>query len=78
MTPSAGRPEIGTPINTRLSDELLAEVDAYAESEGLTRAAAIRLLIRFGLNYEGDNRWRAAKADLDSRPSVKTSDLNDE
>jgi metal-responsive CopG/Arc/MetJ family transcriptional regulator len=48
MTPG-GRPEIGTPINVRLGDELLAEVDAYALAEGIKRAEAIRQLVKRGL-----------------------------
>lgn len=46
---SAGRPEIGRPINIRLGDDLLAEVDAYAEAEGIKRAEAIRQLVQRGL-----------------------------
>ncbi|TRW85566.1 ribbon-helix-helix protein, CopG family [Mycolicibacterium sp. 018/SC-01/001] len=48
MTP-AGRPEIGQPINIRLGNELLAEVDAFAETEGIKRAEAIRQLVQRGL-----------------------------
>jgi metal-responsive CopG/Arc/MetJ family transcriptional regulator len=48
MTPM-GRPEIGTPINTRLSGELLAQVDGYAETAAISRAEAIRQLVRRGL-----------------------------
>lgn len=44
-----GRPPVGTPVNVRLGDELLAEVDAYAEAEGIKRAAAIRQLVQRGL-----------------------------
>ena len=32
MSPG-GRPEVGKPINVRLGDDLLAQVDAYAEAE---------------------------------------------
>jgi metal-responsive CopG/Arc/MetJ family transcriptional regulator len=48
MSP-AGRPEVGAPINVRLGDELLAEVDAFAASEGIKRAEAIRQLVQRGL-----------------------------
>lgn len=44
MTP-VGRPEIGTPINVRLGDELLAAVDAYAAHWQITRALAVRRLV---------------------------------
>jgi metal-responsive CopG/Arc/MetJ family transcriptional regulator len=46
---SAGRPAVGIPINVRLGDDLLAQVDAYAESEGIKRAEAIRRLVARGL-----------------------------
>lgn len=48
MSP-AGRPEVGTPINVRLGDELLAQVGQYAEAEGVSRAEAIRQLVQRGL-----------------------------
>ena len=41
-----GRPEIGTPINVRLGDDLLAKVDAIAAADGASRAETIRNLIR--------------------------------
>jgi hypothetical protein len=44
MSP-VGRPEIGTPINLRLGDELLAAIDAKAKRQGMSRAALIRLLL---------------------------------
>jgi predicted DNA binding CopG/RHH family protein len=44
MSP-AGRPEIGTPINIRLGDELLAAIDAKADRLGMSRAALIRQLL---------------------------------
>jgi hypothetical protein len=40
-----GRPEVGQAINTRLPEDLLAKVDAYAQEHGVTRAAAIRTLL---------------------------------
>lgn len=48
MTPR-GRPEIGTPVNVRLGDDLLAEVDEYAVSLGLSRAETIRQLVRVAM-----------------------------
>ena len=45
MTPPAGRPEIGTPINIRLGDELLAAIDAKADRLGVSRAELIRMLL---------------------------------
>jgi Arc/MetJ-type ribon-helix-helix transcriptional regulator len=54
MSP-AGRPEIGTPVNIRLGNDLLAQVDAYAEAESVkqgrrvNRAEAIRQLVQQGL-----------------------------
>lgn len=46
---SAGRPEVGRPVNIRLGDELLDRVDSYAEAEGLKRAEAVRQLVQRGL-----------------------------
>lgn len=37
-------------VPIRLSDELLAEIDAQAEKAGLTRADTMRQLIVLGLN----------------------------
>ncbi|AEL98237.1 transcriptional repressor [Mycobacterium phage BigNuz] len=48
-TKRAGRPEVGRPVNVRLGDELLADVDEYAAAEGIARAEAIRHLLRAGL-----------------------------
>ncbi|WP_210731560.1 ribbon-helix-helix domain-containing protein [Mycobacterium intracellulare] len=48
MTPM-GRPEVGAPINVRLGDELLAQVDAYAAEHGIKRAEAIRQIVQAGL-----------------------------
>lgn len=45
MTPSAGRPEIGTPINIRLGDELLTAIDERAQKLGVSRASMIRTLL---------------------------------
>jgi metal-responsive CopG/Arc/MetJ family transcriptional regulator len=41
----AGRPEIGQPINIRLGDELLAKVDAFADTYDISRAEAIRRML---------------------------------
>lgn len=48
MTP-AGRPEVGTPINIRLGDTLLATVDAWAKRNGVSRASAIRSMVEAAL-----------------------------
>lgn len=48
MSP-AGRPEIGTPVNIRLGDDLLAQVDQFAQVESVSRAEAIRQLVQRGL-----------------------------
>lgn len=45
MTP-AGRPEIGKPINIRLPDDLLADVDAYAARLDMSRAEVIRRAVK--------------------------------
>lgn len=52
MSP-AGRPEIGKPINIRLPNDLLAEVDVYAAENGISRAEAIRQLVQRGLKRKG-------------------------
>lgn len=44
-----GRPEIGRPVNLRLGEDLLAEVDAYATDHDVKRPEAVRRLIRLGL-----------------------------
>lgn len=51
VTP-AGRPEIGQPINIRLGDELLAQVDKMALAYGWSRAMAIRHLVAMGIDAE--------------------------
>jgi hypothetical protein len=40
-----GRPEVGPAVNFRLPEPLLAQVDAYAQEHGVTRAAAMRTLL---------------------------------
>lgn len=52
MTPM-GRPAVGTPVNIRLGDELLAQVDQFAATEGISRAEAIRQLVQRGLRRRG-------------------------
>jgi metal-responsive CopG/Arc/MetJ family transcriptional regulator len=44
MTP-AGRPEIGQPVNIRLTSDLLDGVDAFAAARSISRAEAIRRLL---------------------------------
>jgi hypothetical protein len=44
MTP-AGRPEIGQPVNIRLTSDLLEGVDAFAAARSISRAEAIRRLL---------------------------------
>jgi metal-responsive CopG/Arc/MetJ family transcriptional regulator len=58
MTP-VGRPEIGTPINVRLGDDLLAKVDAHAQAGGVSRASIIRSLVAAALDELDDEtlRW---------------------
>lgn len=59
MTP-AGRPEVGKPINLRLGDDLLAQVDIYAVAEGIKRAEAVRRLVTAGLKTDARLRKRMA------------------
>lgn len=40
-----GRPEIGPAVNTRIPDDILAQVDRYASEGGVSRAAMIRNLL---------------------------------
>lgn len=44
-TRGRGRPAVGPRIQVRLPEEITAEVDAYAESYGISRAEAIRLAV---------------------------------
>lgn len=48
MSPG-GRPHIGAPINVRLGDDLLTQVDAWAAEQGIKRAEAVRQLVQRGL-----------------------------
>lgn len=52
MSPG-GRPPVGTAINMRLPADLLAEVDAAAGAEGVSRAEMIRRLVAAGLKTRG-------------------------
>lgn len=63
MTP-AGRPQIGTPINVRLGDGLLAAVDAKANRLGISRAEMIREVLDDSL------RERNPMTDIDRRAVV--------
>jgi len=49
--PGAGRPATGTdPSRTfRLSDEFMADLEAWAQANGVTRSEAIRRLVEIGL-----------------------------
>lgn len=51
-----GRPPIGPAINMRFPEEVLAEIDARAEAEGVKRAEMIRRLVRTGLDAVGRKR----------------------
>lgn len=52
MSPG-GRPVVGTPVNVRLGDVLLMEVDDYTSAERISRAEAVRQLIQRGLRKGG-------------------------
>lgn len=45
MSPG-GRPEIGKPINIRLPDDVLADVDAFATRRDISRAEVIRQAVK--------------------------------
>ena len=45
-----GRPEVGGPVTVRLGDELLTQVDNYAGERNVSRADAIRDLIKNALS----------------------------
>jgi predicted DNA-binding protein len=53
--PGAGRPATGTdPSRTfRLSDEFMADLEAWASANGVTRSEAIRRLVEIGLKAKG-------------------------
>jgi len=57
-----GRPEVGGPVVVRLGPDLLTELDNYAESRNLSRAGAIRDLIRSALTEEAAETATAAAA----------------
>lgn len=46
----AGRPEVGGPVAVRLGDDLLTDVDNYAGARNVSRADAIRDLIKTALS----------------------------
>ena len=50
-----GRPRIGERIAVRLPDDLLADLDARAQAAGVTRAEAVRLLLRRALAMGQDS-----------------------
>lgn len=70
MTP-AGRPEVGTPINIRLGDDLLARVDALAAYAKLSRAEVIRRLVTVGLHTARDYELNTALAQKPLSSSFK-------
>jgi hypothetical protein len=63
-----GRPQVGTPINLRLPDGMLAAVDSYADQRTTSRAAAVRDLLQLSLGIFGTadatNGHRPAADDL--------------
>lgn len=63
MSP-AGRPEVGKPINVRLGDDLLAQVDEYAATNGIPRAEAVRLLVARSLRRSRRRATVAARQQL--------------
>lgn len=44
-----GRPAIGPVVKVAMPDEQRAEVEAFAQAEGLKLAAAVRVLVERGL-----------------------------
>lgn len=63
MSP-AGRPEIGKPINIRLPDDLLADVDTYAARLDISRAEVIRRAVKQWLWDDEMTRVGSRAADL--------------
>lgn len=53
----AGRDAVSS---VKFSQELTAEIDAWAEAHQATRSDAIRLLVELGLNAAGPPAYRAA------------------
>lgn len=49
MNVAISGPEIGEPINVRLGDDLLGDVDRWARANEVSRAEAIRQLVYMGL-----------------------------
>ncbi|WP_103344040.1 hypothetical protein [Amycolatopsis sp. CA-126428] len=60
-----GRPPIGGQIRQELGDDLKAEVETYALGHDINRAAAVRRLVRKGLDLELDPMNRMAVVDGD-------------
>ncbi|WP_143268494.1 hypothetical protein [Amycolatopsis vastitatis] len=60
-----GRPSIGGEIRQELGDDLKAEVETYALDHNTRRAAAIRKLVRRGLDLELDPMARMVVVDGD-------------
>ena len=52
MSPG-GRPPVGPVVNVRLPEELLAALDAAADSAGVNRAEMVRRLVVEGLRARG-------------------------
>ena len=50
-----GRPVVGRPVNIRLGDDLLDEVDTLASILGESRAEVIRRLVAEGVRIEADS-----------------------
>ncbi len=50
-----GRPRIGERVSVRLPDEMLAQLDARAAAAGVTRAEALRTLLRRALTTGPDD-----------------------
>jgi hypothetical protein len=75
-----GRPRIGERIAVRLPDDLLAELDARAEAAGVTRAEAVRVLLRRALamgNVGGVDRTQIAHR-LALSPAERVGTMADE
>jgi predicted DNA-binding protein len=66
MTPS-GRPEIGPPIQIRLSEETIAALDALAARKDVSRSEVIRQLLEVGIK-----RHRELMEDVDFAVHVAT------
>lgn len=47
-----GRPEVGPRIGVRLPEELLEQLDTYADQAGINRAEAVRQMVAAGLSVQ--------------------------